>query len=534
MQPFFNTDDQKITALYCRLSQSDEQDGDSNSIQNQKAILKDYADEHGYFNLKFYCDDGETGTNFERDSFIEMIDDIENNLVSRVIVKDCSRFGRLQSLVGYYIDIVFPKYDVDFISVTEPDKDFIPLHNFVNELYAKDISKKIRAVLQHKGNSGKRLTSNIPFGYKKGIDIFGNENWVVDTTAAEIIREIFYLYTNQDFGVCEIANHLAVKNILRPKAYWGKTNENIYNWCERTIGHILINQVYCGDTVNFKTEKKSYKDKKHIYFDPLQYKIFPNTHEAIIDRETYEKSLVKFQRRTRHYPIMIENIFRDLIICADCGSRLYPQRKRAAHDVFLCHKYKSSRSKECTPHGIREKYLIEKITDEINALIKLKNQDSEKFIDIIQSSAGENTKALQDKISRRLDDLEREIILLQNRLKKIYIEKENNEISRDVFDNLSEQFTRDIKILKNEKSESQNKLQKIKNQQQNLKKFISAIVSLEELSYSGLNYRLLSSLIDHITVYEREHKNSYAQPTFKIFWFGVGELIFNNCFVLGV
>jgi len=306
--------DDKITALYCRYSVTDEK---SNSINNQKALLQDFANEHGYTNCSFYVDDGVSGTNFTREAFENLINDIERGLVGRVVVKDASRFGRNQSMAGYYIDVIFPAYDVEFVSVLEPDKDFLPLHHFVNELYAKDISKKIRAVFRQKGNSGKRLAVQTSYGYKKGIDKDGKENWIIDEEAAETVRLIFDLYVNKNFGSVMIANRLCERKIKTPIEYKRKRadDEITCNWRNRSVVYILTNPVYCGDTVNFKTEVKSYKDKTIVRKDPKDFKIFPETHEAIISREDFEKAQKKYDKRLRISPIISENPFNGLCFC---------------------------------------------------------------------------------------------------------------------------------------------------------------------------------------------------------------------------
>lgn len=259
----------KITALYCRLSSDDELKGDSNSIIHQKEILQDYAFNNGFDNCKFYVDDGYSGTNFNRPDFLKMIDDVEDNLIGSIIVKDLSRLGRNYLKVGYYTEVLFPKKEIRFISISDNldsadgnsdfgINDFIPFKNIMNEWYAKDASRKQRAVIKSKGNAGKRLTTKAIFGYKKD----ENKQWIIDEEAAEIVRKIFQLCLD-GYGVQMIANYLFANKIKNPSAYSGQirtggtAHKNPYLWSAQTVSGILSRQEYCGDTVNFKYQRKS-------------------------------------------------------------------------------------------------------------------------------------------------------------------------------------------------------------------------------------------------------------------------------------
>ena len=293
--PYTAMSSEELTALYCRLSRDDELQGDSNSIVNQKKILEKYAREHGYSNFKFYVDDGISGTTFNRPGFQQMIADIEAGLVKRVIIKDMSRFGRDYLQVGMYTEIMFPEHDIHFIAVndgvdsTQGDNEFTPFRNIINEWYAKDTSKKIRAVMKVKGNAGEHLTVLPPYGYIKSSD--DKKQWVKDEEAAQVVYEIG-LYIMDGLGPSQIARKLTERKILTPAAYYaskGRTTNvtkkgSPYAWDSSTIADIMDRwREYLGHTVNFKTRKKSYKSKKTLHNPESEWKIFENTHEAIFN-----------------------------------------------------------------------------------------------------------------------------------------------------------------------------------------------------------------------------------------------------------
>ncbi|MBQ2663164.1 MAG: recombinase family protein [Clostridia bacterium] len=292
---------EKITALYCRLSRDDELQGDSNSIVNQKSILEKYARDNGFKNIQFFVDDGFSGTNFNRPAWTELQGLIDEDKIGTIIVKDMSRLGRDYLKVGFFTEVVFLEKNIRFIAINngidsknQSDSGFTPFINIMNEWYAKDTSKKIRAVMKAKGESGKPLTANPPFGYIK--DENDKNLWIVDEEAAKIIRRIYALCL-EGYGPTQIAKILMADKVLTPTAYYyekGATANhakpgNPYKWVARTVGDILERRAYIGDTVNFTTVKPSYKSKKHIKNSPENYKIFENTHEPIIDIDTWEK-----------------------------------------------------------------------------------------------------------------------------------------------------------------------------------------------------------------------------------------------------
>ena len=329
----------KITALNCRLSHDDELQGDSNSIRNQKAILQKYADDNGFSNAQFFVDDGYSGTNFNRPDWTRLMALVEDGQVGAIIVKDMSRLGRDYLKVGYYTEMIFPEADVRFIAInngvdstSQQDSDFTPFLNIINEWYAKDTSKKIRAVFKAKGQSGKSLATIPPYGYIK--DPEDKNHWIVDEEAAEVVREIFHLCVS-GYGPTRLANELQRRKILTPVEYakskgWPmrsvKQKDDPFAWETSTVVHILERQEYLGNTVNFKTYRKSYKQKKTLRKDPSEWQVFEGTHEAIIDKETF--AIVQRIRdgRRRVTPMGEMPILSGMVFCADCGSKMYQVR----------------------------------------------------------------------------------------------------------------------------------------------------------------------------------------------------------------
>ena len=318
-----------ITALYCRLSRDDGVEGESNSIQNQKKMLKQHAKEQGLDNTRFYVDDGYTGTNFERPGFQKMIEDIEHGYVTAVLVKDLSRLGRRYDTVGYYTDTYFPDHDVRFIAVTdnvdseEGESEIAPFKNIINEWYARDISKKCRSSYRIRGNSGEPL-SQPPYGYVKSPE--NKKKWIIEPEAAAIVKDIFQMALEGKSNEV-IARTLQERKVVVPMIYWeergikrsGKMRQpDKYRWCKSTITKILTQQEYCGDIINFKSYTKSYKNKKKIVNPKENWAIFKEVHEPIIDRNTFEtvqKMITKTKRRAPKKENAQQPIERLSILC---------------------------------------------------------------------------------------------------------------------------------------------------------------------------------------------------------------------------
>ena len=370
-----NRQSNKITAIYCRLSRDDELTGDSNSIVNQKAILKKYAQEQGFRNIQSFVDDGYSGANFNRPDWKRMIELVENDKVGVIIAKDMSRIGRNYLEVGLYTEMLFPEHNVRFIAVNsgvdsanQQDNDFTPFLNIINEFYVKDSSKKVKAVMKQKGESGEYLTTNPPYGYMKDPNN-PKRHWIVDDEAASIVRQIF-VWCMEGYGPSQIAKKLKEATVDRPTVHWIKMGRNApantpddpCAWAPRTITGILEKQEYLGHMVNFKTRKLSYKSKKKLENSPDQWKIFENTHEAIIDEDTFAR--VQELRKNKRRPTRTgkTNMFSGLARCADCGEKLYyctSNSFESRQDHFVCSTSRKKGTDVCDTHFIRAMVLEE-------------------------------------------------------------------------------------------------------------------------------------------------------------------------------
>ena len=347
-----------ITACYERLSQEDKNDGESNSIANQKKILERFCKERGYTPIRHYDeDDGYSGTNFNRPGFQRMLADIKAGKIARVLVKDMSRLGRDYLQVGMYTDIVFPEFNVHFIAVNDSidsirgENEFAAIRNVFNEMFARDTSKKIRATWQSKGKSGERLCTNAPYGYLKDPD--NKKKWIVDEEAAAVVQTIFTLCVD-GMGVSQIADWLWENEILTPSAYLlskgiktpAKPTQDPYRWAARTVADILARMEYLGHTVNFKTYNKSYKNQKTMYNDPDNWAIFENTHEPVIEEHVF--LIVQNLRKSRRRPTKMGDmgLFSGIVYCEDCGAKMYLCRTtymKPERHYYICSSYRGDR-----------------------------------------------------------------------------------------------------------------------------------------------------------------------------------------------
>ncbi len=363
----------KITALYCRLSQEDSLDGESNSITNQKRILETYCKEQHFSSPVFFVDDGYSGTTMNRPGFQKMLEEIENDRVSTVIVKDLSRFFRNSAMAGMYINFTFAEHGVRFIAINDNydtidpnsvNNDFAGIKNWFNEFYARDTSRKIRAVNKAKGERGETLTYNVPYGYRKTPD--KPKEWIVDEEAAQVVKKIFSLCM-EGRGPSQIADQLEKDKILNPTAYKQKEGlstthsapENPYRWDTSTIVDILERMEYIGATVNFKTFSNSIWDKKTRENPMENRKVFYGTHPAIIESEVFDKVQKIRQQRHRRTATGKSSPFSGLVYCADCKQRLYYSTTsyfEKRQDFFVCSTHRLNKDK-CSGHYIRAEIL---------------------------------------------------------------------------------------------------------------------------------------------------------------------------------
>ena len=357
---------QRITALYARLSRDDEKEGISGSIQNQRAILEKFASDNHLPNPKFFFDDGYSGVSFTRPAFIEVMELAEQGLVANLVVKDHSRLGRNRLVVGQLLEEDFVRLNVRYIAIMDNIdtangvSDIVPMQDLFNEWHAKNTSDKVRRVMQSRGNAGISLTTNPPYGYKKDPD--DKNKWVIDEPAAEVVRRIFQMCVS-GLGPTQIAKQLKADKIPTPSEYgsakgrnYGVKTERACDWGCAIVAIILDRQEYVGDTINFRTYNKSFKQKKRYKHSKEEWKVFPNTHPAIVDRETF--ALVQNLRQHRRRPTKrgVVSMFSGLLFCADCGEKLYYNTFKSAvrkRPYFCCSSYRPH-SDECSAHFIQE------------------------------------------------------------------------------------------------------------------------------------------------------------------------------------
>lgn len=377
--------DNKITALYCRLSRDDEQEGLSGSIKNQKSILQKYAEDNHFQNPRFFVDDGWSGVTFARPAFTEIMELAEKGMIGTLIVKDHSRLGRNRLIVGQLLEEEFDRLGVRYIAIMDNIdtakgiSDLVPMQDLFNEWHAKNTSQKVRNVFRNKGMSGVPLTTNPPYGYRKGQESTKqNVQWIVDEPAAETVRQIF-AWCVEGLGPTQIAKRLKAANVMTPTEHWSSTGKNCskppvvpHNWCSATVADILSKQEYCGDTVNFRYTTRSFRNKKKIDRPQAEWKIFPDTHPAIIDRETFRLVQELRQHRRRPTKTGIVSPFFGLLYCADCSEKLYygaTNNYKREQAFFFCSSYRKS-TESCTAHFIREKVVFELVLESMQRVLK--------------------------------------------------------------------------------------------------------------------------------------------------------------------
>lgn len=477
---------EKWTALYCRLSRDDDNEGDSNSIQHQKQILEKYAKDHSITNYKFYVDDGYSGTSFNRPGFQEMLADIEAGYVDCVIVKDMSRFGRNYLEVGMYTEIMFPDKDVRFIAINDgvdsarDDNDFTPFRNIINEWYAKDTSKKIRAVFRAKGLSGKRLSTQTPYGYLKG----ENGQLIEDTETAPVVRLIFRLAVEGN-GPGKIARILREKQIVTPGTLefhrTGRTSrynpEFPYQWHESTVVNILEQKDYLGNTYNFKTTKKSYKSKKVIRNPEEKQVVFENTHVALIDQETWD--LVQKARQSRRRPTKMGDMgmFSGMVYCADCGNKLHLCRTKSwdrSLDNYVCGTYKRRRG-ECSAHYIRSTVLETLVLDNLQKVIAYVRDYENDFVQQVTENKAAEQMQMLSVSKRQMEQQMRRIAEIDNIIKRLYEDNLNGKLSDSRFSKMSADYEQEQRTLENSNAELKCMVDTCEEQSLNIKSFLKCV-----------------------------------------------------------
>ena len=525
----------KITALYCRLSRDDELAGESNSITNQKSILSKYAKDNNFQNIKFFVDDGYSGTTFTRPAFMEIMELAEQGKIGTIIVKDHSRLGRNRLVVGQLLEEDFVRLNIRYIAIMDNIdsskglNDFLPIQDWFNEMHAKNTSQKVRAVLKNKGESGISLANNVPYGYKK--DENDKTKWLIDEISAEVVKEIFNLFI-QGHGTFEIARILRERKIMTPSEYNASitTNSNNqeyqYKWCGTTVAGILDRQEYIGDTVNFKSTTRSYKDKTRVNLPKEDRKIFKNTHEPIIDEYTWNIAKQLRNNRKKRAKSGKKSIFSGLLFCYDCGKKMYfqsPIVDLRNKDHYRCSSYKHDTS-ACTSHYISDDTLQSIVLENVQRVISYMKDYEDLFI---KEQLAKSTQDELKQISKNKKELEKaknRVIEIDNLFMHIYEDNVSGKISDDRFRNLSFNYDKEQQELKLKIEQLSKDIENTEKKDTDVTRFISNVKKHTEIDH--LTAEILNELIERIVIHQQEKIDGTKTQEIDIYYRGVGIISF--------
>ena len=523
------------TALYCRLSQDDGIEGGSNSIQNQKAILQKFAEDHHFLRPCFYVDDGFSGGNFQRPAFQQMISDMENGEIGIIVTKDLSRLGRNQLHTGLYIEERFPMFGVRYIAINDnvdtdssESNDLMPFKNLFNEWFIRDTSRKIRAVLKAKAERGERLGTRAPYGYIKDPE---TKKLAVDDEAAAIVRRIFAMCASGN-GPSQIARILKKEQVLTPTMYaytrYGMNHTCLdtahpYNWSDSAIANLLENEIYLGNTVNMKYSTKSYKDKRRVEHSREECLVFKDTHPALITQEVWD--IVQRVRKNRRRPTKMEeqNKYSGLVFCADCGSNMVLHRARtmsASYNHFTCRTYKKD-GESCTGHYIRECVLDEVVLEDMRRVTAMARERPEEFAAYIGSR---QSAEIQREIRRQ----EKELAAMRKRkaeldaiFKKLYEDSVLSRITTEQFQMLSSSYTEEQNQIAAGIPQKEADIQRLRETVSGTDGFLDK--AKRYMDITELTPELLRLFIEKIVVHEKEVKwSKHAPQTVEIYYNGIG------------
>ena len=511
---------EKITPLYERLSRDDELQGESNSISNQKQMLEDFARRNGLPNPTHFTDDGISGTRFDRPGFLAMMEEVEAGRVEAIVIKDMSRLGRDYLKVGQVMEVLRQR-GVRLIAINDGvdslkgDDDFTPFRNIMNEFYARDTSRKIRSVFKSKGMSGKHLTGTVIYGYLWDEK---REHWLVDEEAAEVVRRIFSL-TLEGYGPYQIACKLSADRIEIPVVHLARFNEGVnrskpvkdpYGWGSSTIVNILKKREYLGHTINFKT-RKHFKDKKSHYVSEDEWTIFENTHEAIIDQQTFDLAQ-KIRSNVRRYPNGWGEAapLTGLLYCADCGGKMYVHRTNNGKRIsqYTCSNYtKVPCGTLCpTQHRINESAVLTLVSDTLRAIAEYSRNDRTEFIHTVQETQVAQQSADISKKRRRLAAAQKRAGELEKLICKIYEDNALGKLPDARYKALDAQYAKEQDALEIEIAELEKAVTGYEQSQKSAEKFIALIDKYE--NFDTLTNTMLNEFVEKILVHERARKGS--------------------------
>ena len=546
----------KITALYERLSRDDDLAGDSNSIVNQKKMLEEYAEKNGFTNIKHFTDDGYTGGNFDRPAWKEMLEGVEDGSIGTIIAKDMSRIGREYLQVGFYTEVLFPEHHVRFIAITNgvdsidsTGSEFVPFLNIMNEWYLRDCSRKIRAACKTKGNAGKPLTVNPPYGYVK--DPNDKNKWLIDEEAAAVVRRIFQLIMEGN-GPFQIARMLHDDKVERPSYYSGVRNkgtfrgrydaEHPYDWTGESVIRILEKPEYMGDTVNFRWRKNSYKDKYAKPVAPEEWAIFKNTHEAIIDRKTWyiAQELRKTARRrnpktNEPYPLTGK------LFCAECGGKMSHHhggtRKarnwlgiptgetKPVSPSYNCHTYITMAKRyenRCSSHYIRDSVLNDLLLETIRYACASVKEDEAAFVEAVRSAAAVRDKDTAKRLEKDIRRKKKRFSELDHLLKRVYEDNAKGKLSDRRYELLSAEYEKEQEELEEAISLSEAELAQYAKDNDRTRDFIDLARRYTE--FTELTPLMINEFIDRVIVHKGERINGERVQEIEVFLNFVGKI----------
>ncbi len=535
---------EKLTILYGRLSQEDNLKGkkqdDSNSIVNQRLFLERYAADRGFTNCRFISDDGYTGTNFNRPGWQEVMELIESGQVETLIVKDMSRLGREYLQVGQYTELIFPSYGIRFIAVNdgvdslyESTNEFTPFRNFMNEFYARDCSKKVRTAVRVKAESGVRVASRPPFGYKKDPDA-PKEHIVPDEDTAPILQYIFRLCVEGN-GPSQIAKRLKAEKIPTPAAFYyrkygkvigGSEITDPYNWDQASVADLLENEAYLGRTVNLKSTTVSFKNKKKVQRPESDYLVFENTHEALIDQQTWDIVQDIRSHKRRRTNMEEQNIFSGLVYCADCGGTMVLHRAHtmdAVKNNFMCSTYKKKGKEVCTSHYFKEVDLAAILLDDIRRVTHFARQNERLFAERISKKHNKESHAEMLRLQKELGAMEKRQEELTRLFKRLYEDNVLGRIPDEQFRLLSQGYTEEQNGIKERQPIAQTRLEELKSSASNIARFLENAKKYTEIN--ELTCEILRTFIQRVEIGERSKKYSRnATQEIKIYYRDIGLL----------
>ena len=526
--------EEKITALYGRLSDDDGVDMESNSISNQRTILQDYARKNGYLHPQFFYDDGVSGTTFERPGFKQMQELVEAGKVATIIVKDLSRFGRNYLEVGNYLEVVYPTLGVNFIAIQEnvetldgKGTEMMPFHNIFNEWYAAQTSKKIRAVWAMKAANGKRISSTVPYGYVKDQD--DHEKWYIDEPAAEVVRRIYDLCL-AGCGPLQIAKQLEAEQVLIPSAYYqlvgrrsrNKAFDNPFHWDSSTVVHILENRQYTGCTVNFMTTSVSYKVHKTIYKPEDEWQIIPNTQETIIDENTWLRVQELRQSKRRNTKTGRRSLFSGLVFCPDCGAKLHfcaSKSLKRNQEFFRCANYKDGRG-SCKIHFIRNVVLEQIVLAAVSDLADFVRCYEPVFLFILAKQNQVSQQKELQATKARLEQSKKRVAEIDRVISRLYEDNVIGKLSDERFVKMSASYEQEQKNLELTITECEQILREADKDKVDLRMLMKGLREFTELK--ELTPEIVNTLIQRIEVHNSDRSTGKIRVQVDIYFTAIG------------